>query len=187
MVFLVKDTHRECVCACVLGRACVQQREKERASERATSRTGVSELRFHAVSLADSEMDVRFFPAPPSSVGSCTLPTDSGLDYYHPNKVTHLCFFLSTLLRCGKCAELRGARCAQTDPHRVMRKRAPCMELCGVHGRRSVASAALLDPSGGGWGLIGELVCSAGTLQKHLLRARARDIPFLVEFDIEIN
>lgn len=89
----------------MLGRACVQQREKERASERATSRTGVSELRFHAVSLADSEMDVRFFPAPPSSVGSCTLPTDSGLDYYHPNKVTHRCFFLSTLLRCGKIAQ----------------------------------------------------------------------------------
>ncbi|XP_029682271.1 TOX high mobility group box family member 2 isoform X3 [Takifugu rubripes] len=31
-------------------------------------------------------MDVRFYPAPPASVGSCTLPTDSGLDYYHPNK-----------------------------------------------------------------------------------------------------
>ncbi|XP_023181357.1 TOX high mobility group box family member 2 isoform X4 [Xiphophorus maculatus] len=31
-------------------------------------------------------MDVRFYPAPPSSVGSCTLPTDSGLDYYHSNK-----------------------------------------------------------------------------------------------------
>ncbi|XP_075881328.1 TOX high mobility group box family member 2 isoform X4 [Nelusetta ayraudi] len=31
-------------------------------------------------------MDVRFFPAPPSSVGSCTLPADSGLDYYHSNK-----------------------------------------------------------------------------------------------------
>ncbi|XP_029287838.1 TOX high mobility group box family member 2 isoform X4 [Cottoperca gobio] len=28
-------------------------------------------------------MDVRFYPAPPSSVGSCT---DSGLDYYHSNK-----------------------------------------------------------------------------------------------------
>uniref|UniRef100_A0A8C5I123 HMG box domain-containing protein n=1 Tax=Gouania willdenowi TaxID=441366 RepID=A0A8C5I123_GOUWI len=31
-------------------------------------------------------MDVRFFPAPPSSVGSCTLPSESGLDYYHSNK-----------------------------------------------------------------------------------------------------
>ncbi|XP_069390022.1 TOX high mobility group box family member 2 isoform X2 [Paralichthys olivaceus] len=31
-------------------------------------------------------MDVRFYPAPPASVGSCTLPTDSGLDYYHSNK-----------------------------------------------------------------------------------------------------
>ncbi|XP_067314849.1 TOX high mobility group box family member 2 isoform X6 [Pseudorasbora parva] len=34
-------------------------------------------------------MDVRFYPAPPSSVGSCTLPTDSNLsslDYYHCNK-----------------------------------------------------------------------------------------------------
>uniref|UniRef100_A0A8D3AI15 TOX high mobility group box family member 2 n=1 Tax=Scophthalmus maximus TaxID=52904 RepID=A0A8D3AI15_SCOMX len=31
-------------------------------------------------------MDVRFYPAPPSSVGSCTLPTDSALDYYHSNK-----------------------------------------------------------------------------------------------------
>lgn len=61
-----------CVCACA-------------------SRTGVLELlRVHAVSPADSEMDVRFFPAPPSSVGSCTLPADSGLDYYHSNKVTML-------------------------------------------------------------------------------------------------
>lgn len=35
-------------------------------------------------------MDVRFYPAPPSSVGSCTLSTDSSLaslDYYHCNKV----------------------------------------------------------------------------------------------------
>ncbi|XP_072540891.1 TOX high mobility group box family member 2 isoform X2 [Salminus brasiliensis] len=34
-------------------------------------------------------MDVRFYPAPPSSVGSCTLPADSSLaslDYYHCNK-----------------------------------------------------------------------------------------------------
>ncbi|XP_063071220.1 TOX high mobility group box family member 2 isoform X3 [Engraulis encrasicolus] len=34
-------------------------------------------------------MDVRFYPTPPSSVGSCTLPTDSSLaslDYYHCNK-----------------------------------------------------------------------------------------------------
>ncbi|XP_064160153.1 TOX high mobility group box family member 2 isoform X1 [Anguilla rostrata] len=35
-------------------------------------------------------MDVRFYPAPPSSVGSCSLPTDSSclssLDYYHCNK-----------------------------------------------------------------------------------------------------
>ncbi|XP_072308700.1 TOX high mobility group box family member 2 isoform X1 [Eucyclogobius newberryi] len=31
-------------------------------------------------------MDVRFYPAPPSSVGSHTLPTDSTLDYYHANK-----------------------------------------------------------------------------------------------------
>ncbi|XP_028855277.1 TOX high mobility group box family member 2 isoform X5 [Denticeps clupeoides] len=34
-------------------------------------------------------MDVRFYPAPPSSVGSCSLPADSGLgslDYYHCNK-----------------------------------------------------------------------------------------------------
>ncbi|KAG7495255.1 hypothetical protein JOB18_046654 [Solea senegalensis] len=59
------------------------ERKRERERERCT---GFSELRFHAVSLADSEMDVRFYPAPPSSVGSCTLPTDSGLDYYHSNK-----------------------------------------------------------------------------------------------------
>ncbi|XP_061114080.1 TOX high mobility group box family member 2-like isoform X3 [Conger conger] len=35
-------------------------------------------------------MDVRFYPAPPSSVGSCSLPTDpnclSSLDYYRCNK-----------------------------------------------------------------------------------------------------
>ncbi|KAM9798989.1 TOX high mobility group box family member 2 isoform 1-T1 [Syngnathus typhle] len=31
-------------------------------------------------------MDVRFYPAPPSSVGACTLAPDSTLDYYHSNK-----------------------------------------------------------------------------------------------------
>ncbi|XP_037540854.1 TOX high mobility group box family member 2 [Nematolebias whitei] len=35
-------------------------------------------------------MDVRFYPAPPANVGSCSLPTDpsclSSLDYYHSNK-----------------------------------------------------------------------------------------------------
>ncbi|KAI4894189.1 hypothetical protein NFI96_000432 [Prochilodus magdalenae] len=39
--------------------------------------------------VAERAMDVRFYPAPPSSVGSCTLPTDSSLaslDYYHCNK-----------------------------------------------------------------------------------------------------
>ncbi|KAJ0036913.1 hypothetical protein NQD34_005590 [Periophthalmus magnuspinnatus] len=38
-------------------------------------------------------MDVRFYPAPPANVGSCTLPTDpsclSSLDYYHPSKARH--------------------------------------------------------------------------------------------------
>ncbi|XP_072569661.1 TOX high mobility group box family member 2-like isoform X2 [Paramormyrops kingsleyae] len=38
-------------------------------------------------------MDVRFYPAPPSSVGSCSLPTDpsclSPLDYYHCNKTRY--------------------------------------------------------------------------------------------------
>ncbi|XP_015220155.1 TOX high mobility group box family member 2 isoform X2 [Lepisosteus oculatus] len=38
-------------------------------------------------------MDVRFYPAPPSSVGSCSLPTDpsclSSLDYYHCNKTRY--------------------------------------------------------------------------------------------------
>ncbi|KAM7404529.1 hypothetical protein PAMP_011871 [Pampus punctatissimus] len=41
-------------------------------------------------SLAQPEMDVRFYPAPPANVGSCSLPTDpsclSPLDYYHSNK-----------------------------------------------------------------------------------------------------
>lgn len=51
---------------------------------------------FHAFSLAQSEMDVRFYPAPPANVGSCSLPTDpsclSSLDYYHTNKVNnYLC------------------------------------------------------------------------------------------------
>lgn len=70
------------LCACVFVCVCVLA---------CASRTGVLELlRVHAVSPTDSEMDVRFFPAPPSSVGSCTLPADSGLDYYHPNKVTAL-------------------------------------------------------------------------------------------------
>lgn len=38
-------------------------------------------------------MDVRFYPAPPANVGSCSLPTDpsclSSLDYYHSNKVNN--------------------------------------------------------------------------------------------------
>ncbi|XP_038158905.1 TOX high mobility group box family member 2 isoform X5 [Cyprinodon tularosa] len=71
----------------VRGRLCV--RVCERVQERQTLHTfffSLLELRFHAVSLALFEMDVRFYPAPPSSVGSCTLPTDSGLDYYHSNK-----------------------------------------------------------------------------------------------------
>uniref|UniRef100_A0A3B3D0I8 TOX high mobility group box family member 2 n=1 Tax=Oryzias melastigma TaxID=30732 RepID=A0A3B3D0I8_ORYME len=38
-------------------------------------------------------MDVRFYPAPPANVGSCSLPTDpsclSSLDYYHPNKARY--------------------------------------------------------------------------------------------------
>lgn len=38
-------------------------------------------------------MDVRFYPAPPANVGTCSLPTDPGclssLDYYHPNKVNY--------------------------------------------------------------------------------------------------
>lgn len=48
---------------------------------------------FHAFSLAQPEMDVRFYPAPPANVGSCSLPTDpsclSPLDYYHSNKVNN--------------------------------------------------------------------------------------------------
>ena len=48
---------------------------------------------FHAFSLAQPEMDVRFYPAPPANVGSCSLPTDpsclSSLDYYHSNKVNN--------------------------------------------------------------------------------------------------
>lgn len=63
------------------------------AGEREVAQVFFWELRFHAVSLADSEMDVRFYPAPPSSVGSCTLPTDSGLDYYHSNKVNVYGYF----------------------------------------------------------------------------------------------
>ncbi|XP_042084052.1 TOX high mobility group box family member 2 isoform X1 [Haplochromis burtoni] len=38
-------------------------------------------------------MDVRFYPAPPANVGSCSLPTDpsclSSLDYYHTNKARY--------------------------------------------------------------------------------------------------
>ncbi|TDH10680.1 hypothetical protein EPR50_G00078070 [Perca flavescens] len=38
-------------------------------------------------------MDVRFYPAPPANVGSCSLPTDpsclSSLDYYHSNKARY--------------------------------------------------------------------------------------------------
>uniref|UniRef100_A0A1A8M2J0 TOX high mobility group box family member 2 n=2 Tax=Nothobranchius TaxID=28779 RepID=A0A1A8M2J0_9TELE len=38
-------------------------------------------------------MDVRFYPAPPANVGSCSLPTDpsclSSLDYYHSNKAQY--------------------------------------------------------------------------------------------------
>lgn len=48
---------------------------------------------FHAFGLAQPEMDVRFYPAPPANVGSCSLPPDpsclSPLDYYHSNKVNN--------------------------------------------------------------------------------------------------
>lgn len=53
---------------------------------------------FHAFSLAQPEMDVRFYPAPPANVGSCSLPTDpsclSPLDYYHSNKVNNTLYSL---------------------------------------------------------------------------------------------
>ena len=90
--------------------ACLQEREREREREREVAPVFL-ELRFHAVSLADSEMDVRFYPAPPSSVGSCTLPTDSGLDYYHSNKVTipSLLYELAVRQMCGRCGDA-GAR-----------------------------------------------------------------------------
>ena len=105
-----------------------RERERERARERKRERkrerereslTGSLELRFHAVSLADSEMDVRFYPAPPASVGSCTLPTDSGLDYYHANKVT----FLSTLLAhvVPTCADSDAVSAAHEPAHRLIR------------------------------------------------------------------
>lgn len=71
-----------------------------RVQEREKNRAGFLELRFHAVSLADSEMDVRFYPAPPASVGSCTLPTDSSLDYYHSNKVHNSLYFVKVAGAC---------------------------------------------------------------------------------------
>lgn len=116
------EKHRR-ACACVCVRAvffvCA-----------CASRTGVLELlRVHAVSPADSEMDVRFFPAPPSSVGSCTLPADSGLDYYHPNKVTALftSFFFSFFVCLSVlCFILLYHRCAGVVARKLLKhKRLP--------------------------------------------------------------
>lgn len=118
-----KDTEERavafvCVCFCVRVLACA-------------SRTGVLELlSVHAASPADSEMDVRFFPAPPSSVGSCTLPADSGLDYYHPNKVTalstSLCVCLFVCLSICQCFIFLYHRCARVVARELLKhKRLP--------------------------------------------------------------
>ncbi|KAL1272261.1 hypothetical protein QQF64_028123 [Cirrhinus molitorella] len=78
------------------GGASRGERERERARERERERerraNSQAQAALHAFSLAERAMDVRFYPAPPSSVGSCTLPTDtslSSLDYYHSNKVIY--------------------------------------------------------------------------------------------------
>lgn len=81
-------------------------------------------------------MDVRFYPAPPASVGSCTLPTDSGLDYYHPNKVTYLSTLLAHVV--STCADSDAVSVAHEPAHRLIRL-----------GRPVVTSARLLFPSGG--------------------------------------
>lgn len=52
---------------------------------------------FHAVSLAEPDMDVRFYPAHPSSVGSDPSCLSS-LDFYHANKVNTKCSPPSALL-----------------------------------------------------------------------------------------
>lgn len=144
-----------CVCACA-------------------SRTGVLELlRVHAVSPADSEMDVRFFPAPPSSVGSCTLPADSGLDYYHPNKVTVLStslfclcvypsMFLSfcTVVLCHSCR--RASHCNTS----VLRRRCDHQvhfPVCLWRGEPGAVNSAVFG--------------SSSLENKHLLRARPCDNP----------
>lgn len=66
---------------------------------------------FHAFSLEQPEMDVRFYPAPPANVGSCSLPTDpsclSSLDYYHSNKVNYkLCALVHWNGSCLTCLSL---------------------------------------------------------------------------------
>lgn len=145
-----------CVCACA-------------------SRTGVLELlRVHAVSPADSEMDVRFFPAPPSSVGSCTLPADSGLDYYHPNKVT----VLSTSL--FDCLSVYIS---------IYFTNLSLPSLCQSCGARATKSQAASEDAaatrctfryiwGGEPGAVNSAVFGSSSLEnKHLLRARPCDNP----------
>ncbi|KAK3556875.1 hypothetical protein QTP70_022376 [Hemibagrus guttatus] len=55
-------------------------------------------------------MDVRFYPAPPSSVGSCTLSTESSLaslDYYHCNKRAHNRYSVGDRARLYSCLPVR--------------------------------------------------------------------------------
>lgn len=146
-----------CVCACA-------------------SRTGVLELlRVHAVSPADSEMDVRFFPAPPSSVGSCTLPADSGLDYYHSNKVTMLSllvifFFLLVCLFVLIFLHYRRAR-----RHKLLKhKRLPSGDDAAT------TRCTFRHLLGGNRGAVNSSAFGSSSLEnKHLLRARAHAIiPF---------
>lgn len=143
-----------CVCACA-------------------SRTGVLELlRVHAVSPADSEMDVRFFPAPPSSVGSCTLPADSGLDYYHSNKVTMLstCFLLACLFVRSYLSSLPLRQKAQaTKKH----KRLPSGDDAAT------TRCTFRHLLGGNRGAVNSAVFGSSSLEnKHLPRARPCDNPF---------
>ncbi|XP_061832270.1 TOX high mobility group box family member 2-like isoform X2 [Nerophis lumbriciformis] len=85
-------------------------------------------------------MDVRFYPAPPANVGSCSLPADptclSSLDYYHSNKARY---------SVGE----RGVRLHSAPPPGISpaRKRLPTAVSYSSQGRGS---------SGGGGGGAGD-------------------------------
>lgn len=97
---------------------------------------------FHAFSLAQPDMDVRFYPAPPANVGSCSLPTDpsclSSLDYYHSNKVNNspMCSHLSVSLSVALYVYLYRACSVFTHTHVFGRVFSTCAQLLQTYPKK---------------------------------------------------